>query len=262
MSAKIQLLETPEGISFYHQSEEEAHWLYDEIFNERCYDKVKLPEKPFVIDAGANIGLFTLFVKKNYPAAQVMAFEPAPENVGIMKQNLSLHHISDVELHDCALGSKNETKTLTFFPNSPANATVCNDEKKQWLDFISDKVGSDVAERMGHGATKYPVSVKRLSEFLKGRDNLSRVDLLKIDVEGGELDVIEGMDEDHLRLVQNIVMEVWDMDGALEIMKKALQRKGYDVEADLVPWKQGRAELLKMYMVTARRGSAECVKVE
>lgn len=253
MTAQTQLLNTPEGISFYHQSEEEALWLYDEIFTGRCYDTVKLSDKPFIIDAGANIGLYTLFAKKLYPEATVLAFEPASENVDIMKKNISLHNLSDVEIYDCALGSKNETKTLTFFPNTPSNATLHDDEKKQWLDTIADKVSPEIAERMSYGARKTSVSVKRLSEFLRGRENLTRIDLLKIDVEGGELDVVEGLDDEHLLLVQNIVMEVWDPNGQLEIAKKVLQSKGYEVEANLVPWKMSRAETLNMYMVTARR---------
>ncbi|KAJ3547695.1 hypothetical protein NM208_g1382 [Fusarium decemcellulare] len=257
MTARTQILDTPEGISFYHQSDEEARWLYDEIFKERCYDTVRLPEKPLIIDAGANIGLFTLFAKKNYPAAQIMAFEPASENVEIMKQNISLHKLSDVEIYECALGSKNETRNLTFFPNTPSNATLCTDEKDQWLKFIADKISPEIADRMGYGARETPVSVKRLSDFLHDRENLTRVDLLKIDVEGGELDVIEGVDDKHLPLIQNIVMEVWDPNGQLEAAKKALQSKGYTVEASLVPWKMGRAETLKMYMVTARRTSTE-----
>ncbi|KAM0186526.1 hypothetical protein ACHAPI_011655 [Fusarium lateritium] len=253
MAVQSQMLNTPEGISFYHQSDEEARWLYDEIFTERCYDTVKLSEKPLIIDAGANIGLFTLFAKKNYPEAQVLAFEPAPENVGIMNQNIKLHGLTDVSLYDCALGSKNETKNLTFFPNTPSNATLCNDEKKEWLGFIAEKVSSEIADRMGHGAHETPVSVRRLSDFLRHRKDLIKVDLLKIDVEGGELDVIDGIDDEHLLLIQNIVMEVWNSNGQLEIARRFLEAKGYNVEANLVPWKLGRAETLQMYMVTARR---------
>ncbi|KAI6754818.1 hypothetical protein HG530_012570 [Fusarium avenaceum] len=255
MTADLQILNTLEGISFYHQGAAEAQWVYDEIFGERCYDIAKVSEKPLIIDAGANIGLYTLFAKKNYPDAQVLAFEPAAETVNILKQNVALHELSGVEIYDCALGSKNETKILTFYPNTPSNTTLFNDEKKDWLDLIADKISPEVAERMGHGARQTPVSVKRLSDFLRGRKNLARIDMLKIDVEGGELDVINGLDDEHLLLVQNIVMEVWNSNGQLEIIEKALQAKGFITEATLVPWKTEGAESMKMYMLTARRAS-------
>ncbi|KAF5962315.1 NRPS like protein [Fusarium bulbicola] len=213
MTTPLQLLETSEGVSFYHQGDEEARWIFDEIFTQRCYDTVKLSEKPVIIDAGANIGLYTLFAKRNYPEAKVLAFEPARESVSIFNQNISLHKLSGVELHECALGSKNETKMLTFFPNTPTNSTIGSDGGNEWLELIADKVSKEVADKMRENARQTPVPVRRLSEFLRDRDDITKVDLLKIDIEGGELDVIEGLDADHLLLVKNIVMELWSPDG-------------------------------------------------
>ncbi|SCV54324.1 uncharacterized protein FFFS_11196 [Fusarium fujikuroi] len=253
MTTPLQLLETPDGISFYHQGEEEARWIFDEIFTQRCYDTVKLSGKPVIIDAGANIGLYTLFAKKNYPDAQVLAFEPARESGSIFNHNMSLHKLSGVELHECALGSKNETKMLTFFPNTPAFSTICSDGGKELLDLIADKVSNEIADRMRENAQEAPVPVRRLSEFLRDRGDITKVDLLKIDIEGGELNVIKGLDEDHLLSVKNIVMELWSPDGQLEAMQKFLEAKGYTVTTTLVPWKSGQAEQLKMYMLTAER---------
>ncbi|CCT76005.1 uncharacterized protein FFUJ_12063 [Fusarium fujikuroi IMI 58289] len=253
MTTPLQLLETPDGISFYHQGEEEARWIFDEIFTQRCYDTVKLSGKPVIIDAGANIGLYTLFAKKNYPDAQVLAFEPARESGSIFNHNMSLHKLSGVELHECALGSKNETKMLTFFPNTSAFSTICSDGGKELLDLIADKVSNEIADRMRENAREAPVPVRRLSEFLRDRGDITKVDLLKIDIEGGELNVIKGLDEDHLLSVKNIVMELWSPDGQLEAMQKFLEAKGYTVTTTLVPWKSGQAEQLKMYMLTAER---------
>ncbi|CVL13037.1 uncharacterized protein FPRN_14989 [Fusarium proliferatum] len=253
MTTPLQVLETPDGISFYHQGEEEARWIFDEIFTQRCYDTVKLSGKPVIIDAGANIGLYTLFAKKNYPEAQVLAFEPARESGSIFNHNMSLHKLSGVELHECALGSKNETKILTFFPNTPAFSTICSDGGEEMLDLIADKVSNEIADRMRENARQAPVSVRRLSEFLRDRGDITKVDLLKIDIEGGELNVIKGLDEDHLLSVKNIVMELWSPDGQLEAMQKFLEAKGYTVTTTLVPWKSGQAEKLKMYMLTAER---------
>ncbi|RWA06966.1 hypothetical protein EKO27_g8138, partial [Xylaria grammica] len=86
-----------EKTSCYATSEEEAKFIYKEIFEDGCYDVAGLPEAPFVVDAGANIGMFSLFVKQKFPAAKVLAFEPAPETYSILRRNLELHGLSDVE---------------------------------------------------------------------------------------------------------------------------------------------------------------------
>lgn len=69
-------------------SEVEAHLIYKESFEEKCYDVAPLPENPDVIDAGANIGLYPVYVKRKYPSAKVLAFEPAPITFQMLQRNL------------------------------------------------------------------------------------------------------------------------------------------------------------------------------
>src|SRR5262245_52396786 len=75
-----------------------------------CFDKVFLTEEyklPFdtspmaIVDAGANIGMATLYFAKTYPHAHILAIEPAPENFRILEKNCA--RLANVTLLQAAL---------------------------------------------------------------------------------------------------------------------------------------------------------------
>ena len=123
--------------SCYTTSKYEAGFIYKEIFEDHCYDGPTLPEAPFIVDAGANIGLFSLYMKQKYPQSKILAFEPAPETFDILCRNLTLHNISDVETFPFGLASKASTEKLTYFPKLPGNSTLVPEEKKQLREEVA-----------------------------------------------------------------------------------------------------------------------------
>src|SRR6266851_8105522 len=72
------LVELDDGLHVFTSSTIDARFLYDEIFREGCYDDIGLPARSLVIDVGANIGMFALFVKLRYPDAEVSRSSPRP----------------------------------------------------------------------------------------------------------------------------------------------------------------------------------------
>ncbi|HEU5130884.1 MAG TPA: amino acid adenylation domain-containing protein, partial [Pyrinomonadaceae bacterium] len=68
----------PNGLAVVHQNKNETDYLFQEIFENRTYIRhgIELPEGACVVDVGANIGLFTLFVLEHSRNARVYAFEP------------------------------------------------------------------------------------------------------------------------------------------------------------------------------------------
>ena len=92
--------------------------------------------------------------------------------------------------------------------------------------------------------------IVRLSDFLR-EQSIDRVDLLKIDVEGGEWDVLEGIyDEDWPRLRQ-LVIEVHTVAGRLEQLLAMLERRGYITAVEPEEWAMHR--MLGITTVFARR---------
>ena len=113
---------------------------------------------PLIVDGGSNIGMSILYFKHLYPNARIIGFEPDPRLFQILEENISQNAIRDVQLVKAALGSS--TGEASF---APAGA----------------------AGRLSTGA-QVTVPLQRLSDHLSGR-----VDLLKLNVEGSELEVLQ-----------------------------------------------------------------------
>lgn len=154
-----------------------------EIFFRRIY---RLPAKDpkTIIDAGANIGLATLYFKWRCPNSSVLCFEPNPEVLEYLKKNISHNHLSQVKIFPFALGKRSgETELYT------------NPLAKGWTSATT------IAPKNVEQSIKVPM--RRLSDFID-----SPVDFLKLDVEGAEGEVLTDLDETgKLQLVRDMVIE-------------------------------------------------------
>ena len=124
-----------------------------------------------VLDIGANIGITVLNIaKKLKGTGKVIAFEPDPLNFKQLKKNISLNNFKNIELQNIGLGAEKSIQKL----HTPTN---------------SNRGGN----RINNGASdKYTlVQIETLNSFAE--INLgSKVDLVKIDVEGFEYKVLDG----------------------------------------------------------------------
>ncbi|KAI0912705.1 FkbM family methyltransferase [Ustulina deusta] len=209
-----------EKTSCYAMSQDEAKFIYKEIFEDGCYDVSNLSEAPFVIDVGANIGMFSLYLKQKFPSSKILAFEPAPETYNILRRNLELHNISDVEAFPWGLASEESIQQLTYFPNLPEH-------------------GREVAKQGFGGAQQVDVKIERLSNILNSHPEFTRIDFLKIDVEGAELEVLRGLDDAHWSLVHNVALETWDASGVRDEIENLLKSKGFTLKCVEAVWVKG-----------------------
>ncbi|WP_436935603.1 FkbM family methyltransferase [Halovenus marina] len=130
-----------------------------------------------VVDVGANIGYFALL----YPAQRtqdgtVIAIEPHPENISLLRENVHLNDFEDiVTCHQTAIGAETRSTTLQV----SRHRNLCTTTER---DTIPGYVGD------------IEVPVKRLDDLLLETGTaLDTVDVLRMDVQGYEYDVFRGM---------------------------------------------------------------------
>ncbi|KAI9148841.1 FkbM family methyltransferase [Paramyrothecium foliicola] len=230
-----ELMEFPQ-FSCYVSSKGEAEFIYKEIFEDHCYRTSGLPRDPVVIDVGANIGLFCLYIKQHYPLAKILAFEPAPQSFSVLQRNLDFHNAANVQVFPVGLAAKASTGKLTYFPVVPGNSTLVPEEKKELYKKVSRQRGQEVANRWFSNPQTVDVKLQRLSAYLNNDTSIDRVDLLKIDVEGAELDVLNGIDDMHWPLIQSIVLETWESSGIRLRIQHLLESKGFIVAYEEASW--------------------------
>lgn len=245
----VRLVEFDDGMRVFASSGLEVKFQYDEIFRSHCYS-FALPVRPFVIDVGANIGLFSLFVKLQRPEASILAFEPVPETAAVFRRNAELHRLSAVDVREVALGSRPERDApFTYYPALPGNSTRYPAQKAASIAALGLLYNARVAERLYQGRPM-TVRVDRLSSYLLAE---RPVDLLKVDVEGAELDVLLGIDAAHWPLIRQVSLEVHDQQGRLGLVCELLRARGLPPEVDIAPMTDPAA---RDYLVRAvRRGS-------
>ena len=102
----FQKLTFPDGFSCYVQSGPgEAVLIYNEIIAKQDYFQygLSIAGARCVVDIGANIGIFTMAVKRKAPEAIVYAFEPIPDTFHILEQNTRLLECPDIYLYNVAI---------------------------------------------------------------------------------------------------------------------------------------------------------------
>ncbi len=122
-----------------------------------------------VVDVGAHIGYYTLmFARLAGPTGKVYAFEPDPENFALLRRNVELNGHANVVCEPKAVSSRSE-RTQLIVEVGAANRRM----------FFPDERGTSVS-----------VDSVRLDDYF---DHDQKVDFLKIDIEGFEIEALEGM---------------------------------------------------------------------
>lgn len=125
------------------------------------------------IDVGANIGYFTMIMARAVGSAgAVLAFEPEPYNVKLLRMTVRRNHLENAVIVPSALGDHGGRTALWVNADHPADHRM--------FPF------------KGH-AGEYEVDIVTLDEFMVDRGDTRGVSVVKIDVQGAELSVLRGM---------------------------------------------------------------------
>lgn len=216
----------PNGMEVAHLNTHETEYVFQEIFADRCYLRhgVALPAGATVIDIGANIGLFSLFVRTERPDAVVYSYEPSPIAFRALEANCQAYGPG---LHPVNAGVARERgqADLTFYCRSSVFSSFHPDAAEDRgaiqtvvENMVRGELGADsgpvdeyvhdlMADRMD--ARTFACPMVSVSNIIRDH-GLRRIDLLKIDAEKCELDILRGIDDEHWPLIQQVVVEVHD----------------------------------------------------
>lgn len=156
-------------------------WIQQHIYFLGYFDhygvlclKNNLKEGDVFIDAGANIGSYTLIAAKQVGSTgRVFAFEPAGEIYNRLYENFTLNEYENVKAEKKALLDKNMTIDL----------------------FLAKKINLGMSSIYHHDTESgrvEKVEAVKLDDYVNNQ-NIKRIDLLKIDVEGSEMYALKGM---------------------------------------------------------------------
>ncbi len=201
------------GFNFYVPSFINFVGIVREVFVFGDYYFKATTSSPVIIDCGANIGTTTIFFKWLYPQARITAFEPSPIAVAALRKNIELNALTDIDVVEAAASNSEEPISFWEQPNKSGGSTAVR----------------DVFETKANTAKFEEVSVKSimLSTYVTGP-----VDLLKMDIEGGEGIVIQDLaTHDSLKHIKTIILEFHESEenksNDLPTLLSTLKKSGY-----------------------------------
>jgi FkbM family methyltransferase len=159
-----------------------GQWLLDHgntstIEAANCYNAIKEFSEPIIFDVGANIGTFTTWMARAFPNGKIYSFEPQRAVFQMLSGNAAINNLYNVYTHNIGLGKEN-TKVEFDEPNYF--------QKNDFGTF--SLVENIITEKTKN---KIVVQIQTLDWFLEYY-KVPKVHLLKIDVEGMDLDVLTG----------------------------------------------------------------------
>ncbi len=217
-------------------------------------DFIEIKENGTIIDIGANIGIFGLELSRRYKNINILAFEPIKDIYEILKENLKLSKNQNFKAYNYGVSDRNGEEEFNYFPNSPALSSSTNEIAESKEDLITALKGSlmhapknwwwarlipaffypYIAQKLIKNPIKSKCVIKTLSQVIE-EASISKIDLLKIDCEGNELNVINGISNKHWSIIKQIVIEVNNINGRFDYINDKLTNLGYEIKVTKDP---------------------------
>jgi FkbH-like protein/FkbM family methyltransferase len=214
----------PNGLEIVHLNQYETEYVYKEIFEDQCYLRhgIALQDGDTVIDIGANIGLFSLFVMSRCKNPTIYACEPAPVAYDVLKANCEAYG-SNVRALNVGVSDKRKTAAFTYYEKSSVFSGFHSDETEDREaiqaivrnmlkestegDSVEEYVNELTADRLRRKT--YECQLVSVSDIIR-EQRIERIDLLKVDAEKSELDIIKGIADADWPKIRQIVLEIHD----------------------------------------------------
>lgn len=150
-----------------------------------------------ILDIGANIGVMSVHLSKNFLDSQIYSFEPIPANIKAFKRITDHYNIDNITLIEKAIGNVNGSIEMVM--------PVVKSVRFQGLSHVVQN--DDSCEDNGD---KFTTPITTIDSFFKNLNNEKAVSAIKIDVENYEFYVLEGAKETLNKYHPIIYCELWE----------------------------------------------------
>lgn len=184
-----------------------AYWLGNYELDVQLALRRLLREGDVFYDVGANAGFFTVLAGRLVgPRGKVLAFEPVPESAEAVREQIALNGLSWCQVILLAVGARSEKRTLSYEPASPSQGRLGPKQVPNEVEIAVETMALD------HFVVDHPFP-----------------DVVKVDVEGGEVDVLVGASS----IVERGACFVLELHGSETTggASKVLRDAGYAVES-------------------------------
>jgi FkbM family methyltransferase len=127
------------------------------------YDLAYEHPNPVILDIGANVGSFALWARWRWPNSVIHCYEPLPDNFALLEKNLAAQPA--MALHNFAVGDPTRDRLFMGKKNCGESSFFdLGEQQESWVQVIT-----------------------------KGPEALPSAQILKLDVEGAEVEILAGM---------------------------------------------------------------------
>ena len=179
-------------------------WLLEEYDSK----KLQIRKDDVIIDIGAHVGLFMIYVSQFCTNGRIYCYEPIKENYDLLAYNIELNNIKNTIIFQKAVIDK--PSVIRIFLNQDAAAHSVFTESSEYVDVES-------------------VSLKDIFDSNK----IEKCDLLKLDCEGSEYIILNSLPDSYFEHIKKIVMEYHMADkkpNLLENLIKKLSVLNYKID--------------------------------
>jgi len=159
---------------------------------------VSLNEGDFVIDAGANVGLFSIFSsKKVTEKGKVFSFEPMENVISFLRNNIQSNKRTNIEIFQMALG-----------------------EEEKEVFFSSDGGFEGYSKHFGE-SKNIPVHQITIDNFVE-KNKIEKINFIKADIEGSERDMLRGGEKTIKRFKPKLSIRTYHLPDDPEVLEKII----------------------------------------
>jgi FkbM family methyltransferase len=233
----------PNGWVVEEMSRSETDYLYREIVEDAVYFSPEICLRDAtVVDVGANIGLFTLYAHRTWPVRRLIAIEAIPDVRDVLRRNVG--HLPGLVVPDVAAGAVEEECLFAYYPDysmmsgrladPAADLALVRQYGQQMLGPHAD---ADVLLHLDELLRpRFDPELRRVRMLplatICAQVGVTDIDLLKIDVEGDELSVLDGLGN---VTVRHAVVEVDSRRSSPEAVMSVLATRRLDVRSVAAP---------------------------